>query len=408
MNPEIPRLHESRQKVWHEMKEISARAAEADLSAEDEGAWQTANDALNKIDERLSLLIDADKRTADLDAAVAPYGAPAEPVVDQNDTERLRALARGEVRSVEFTRDAESRVQTVGAPTAGGGGYAGTCGNTVPTSFYDRLIAHLIEVSGVMQAAPTVLNTSSGESLQIPKTTAHSTAAIVAEAGTIGTNEPTFGQLTLGAFKYGDLMQVSRELVTDTGVDLEGYLSMQVGRALGNALGAHLLTGTGTGQPRGILTDSTLGVTGGAGVSGAFTADNMIDLHYSVIAPYRASQSCYWITKDSSLATIRKFKDTTNQYIWQPSLVAGAPDMVLGKPIVTDPFVPAVALSAKSLVFGDFSQYFVRMVGGGIRFEQSSDFAFNTDLITYRAILRADAALVDLTGAVKHFVGNAA
>jgi HK97 family phage major capsid protein len=141
-------------------------------------------------------------------------------------------------------------------------------------------------------------------------------------------------------------------------------------------------------------------------VTGAFTADNLIDLFYSVIAPYRASSSAYWVTKDSSLASIRKLKDTTNQYIWQPSLQAGAPDLLLGKALVTDPNVAAPAVNAKSVIFGDMSQYFVRMAGG-VRFERSDDFAFNTDLVTFRCLLRADAALVDLTGAVKVFVGAA-
>jgi len=114
-------------------------------------------------------------------------------------------------------------------------------------------------------------------------------------------------------------------------VDIEAYLAMQAGRAIGNAFGAHMVTGTGTSQPRGVVVDATLGKTGGAGVVGAFTADDLIDLHYSVIAPYRASASCYWIMKDSTLATARKLKDTTGQYLWQPSLQAGAPDMFLGK-----------------------------------------------------------------------------
>jgi HK97 family phage major capsid protein len=243
----------------------------------------------------------------------------------------------------------------------------------------------------------------------VPKTTAHSSAALVSpqEGGTIAASDPAFGQLTLGAFKYGTLIQISNELLTDTGVDLEGYLSMQVGRALGNAFGAHMVTGTGTGQPRGVVTDATLGVTGGTAVVGAFTADNLIDLHYSVIAPYRASTSCMWVMKDSTVANVRKLKDSSQGYLWQPSLQLGAPDMVLGKAVLTDPNVAAVALSAKSVLFGDFSQYFVRLVSG-VRFERSDDFAFNTDLVTFRALLRADAALVDLTGAVKYFIGNAA
>ncbi len=68
--------------------------------------------------------------------------------------------------------------------------------------------------------------------------------------------------------------------------------------------------------------------------------------------------------------------------------------------------MPAQVTSAKSILFGDFSQYFVRLVGG-VRFERSDDFAFGTDLVTFRAILRGDGTLVDTTGAVKYYQGSA-
>jgi HK97 family phage major capsid protein len=126
-----------------------------------------------------------------------------------------------------------------------------------------------------------------------------------------------------------------------------------------------------------------------------------------VIAPYRASASCKWIMKDATVGAARKLKDTTGQYIWQPSLQAGAPDMLLGKPVLTDPNVPGVACRRRAVLFGDFSQFFVRFAGG-VRFERSDDYAFNTDLVTFRALLRADCSLVDLTGAVKYYAGNAA
>jgi HK97 family phage major capsid protein len=197
-------------------------------------------------------------------------------------------------------------------------------------------------------------------------------------------------------------------LVTDTGVDLAGYLSMQAGRALGNGFGAHLVTGTGTNQPNGVLTAATLGVTGATtAAAGAFTSDELIDLSYSVISPYRSSTSCGWLMRDATVAKVRKLKDQQGQYLWQPSIQVGAPDTLLGKPLYTDPSMPAVALGAKSVLFGDFSTYFVRQVET-IRFERSDDFAFNTDLITYRAILRGDGDQVDTTGAIKYFAGNAA
>lgn len=422
MDELIKRLQEERLNLWEQQKaalDAASAANRTHLDGADEQEYNARNARIDEIDARVKELVEAQKRSKDAEDAFSallatPRTGPATGEKDM--TAQLRSFFRGEAgRSFEvrptagdrmpFRRDAsESRDLVKGTPTAGG--------NLVPISFYGQLIDHLIEVSGLMMAAPTVLNTDSGEALQIPKTTAHSTAAIVAEAAAIPESDPVFGQVTLDAFKYGFLMQTSRELVEDTGVDLLGYLAMQAGRALGNGFGAHAITGTGTGQPNGVAGAATVGVTGttvagGAVVIGGFRADDLIDLHYSVISPYRASRSCAWLMRDASLASARKLKDTQGQYLWQPSLVAGAPDTLLGKPVHTDPFVAAVGSAARSVLFGDFSQYFVRLVNG-MRFERSDDFAFANDLITWRALLRADGDLIDVTGAVRAFVGGTA
>jgi HK97 family phage major capsid protein len=368
------------------------QATEARINADVDGLMQRIEADLER-SQRAASMNDIERRMSHLAAAASD-----EPQVDNSEEARVRAFLRGETRTLTVN-GSEQRVQVKGTTTAGG--------YTVPTSFYDRLVEHMIEVSGIMSAGPTVLRTSSGENLQVPKTTAHGTAAITSENAAISASDSAFGQVTLGAYKYGRLVQVSRELVEDTAVDLLGYLARDCGRSLGNAFGAHAVTGTGSSQPSGIVTGSTAGVTGGAGVTGAFTADNLIDLFYSVIAPYRASSSCAWLMRDATVASVRKLKDNSNQYLWQPSMQIGAPETLLGKQLYTDPNVAAVALSGKSVLFGDMSTYFVRMVNG-VRFERSDDYAFNTDLVTFRAILRADGALVDTTGAVKHFIGNAA
>lgn len=422
MSEMVQRLRERRAQVWEQMKGIADRSTEENrnLTAEEQGQWDVMSEELDKLDARIKSALDTEQRAKDADAAFerlsggkgagqrSSNGGQVERRGEQpsagggDRSEELRSFLRGE-RGRFYDVNPESpvdyRTLVKGTATAGG--------NTVPTGFYDRLITHLIEVSAIMQAGATILNTNSGEIIQVPKTTAHSSAAIVTEGNAIGVSDPAFGQVPLGAYKYGTMIQVSRELLEDTGVDLEGYLAMQAGRALGNAFGAHAITGTGTSQPRGVLTDATLGVTGQSGVGGAFTGDNMIDLFYSVIAPYRASSSCKWIMRDASVGAARKLKDQNGQYIWQPSLQAGAPDLLLGKPVLTDPNVPGVGTTNKAVLFGDFSQFFVRFAGG-VRFERSDDYAFNTDLVTFRALLRADCSLVDLTGAVKYYAGNAA
>ncbi|MFK4100805.1 phage major capsid protein [Streptomyces sp. NPDC019531] len=403
MSSFIKALQERRANVWEQAKDLldTAEKEKRDLTAEEEAKYQAFNADLDKIDARAKDLAEAEQRTKDAEAAFAGLLAKPQEQERKSETDsELRRWARGEQRALDVAKPegVAFRDLVKGTATAGG--------NTVPTTFYGKLMAHLIEVSGIMMAGPTVLSTSSGESIEIPVTTAHSSAALTAEAAAISESDPAFAKRTLGAYKYAVLLQASTELLADTGVDLEGYLAMQAGRALGNAFGVHAITGDGSSKPSGVITTASAGVTGGTGVVGAFTADNLIDLYYSVIAPYRNSTSCGWLMRDATLGAARKLKDGQGQYLWQPSIQVGAPDTLLGKPVNTDPNMAAVALSAKSVAFGDFSQYFVRMAGG-VRFERSDDYAFNSDLVTFRGIIRADGLLVDQTGAVKVFTGGA-
>nr|PZN00567.1 MAG: phage major capsid protein [Thermocrispum agreste] len=412
MNEYIRRLHEQRMRAWEAAKEILDRAvAEGrDLTADEDAAYLKANQDIDQLDQRMRELIEAENRAKEAEetyAKILAQPAREEARTDDPGAELRNWLTgRSGKRAFELRPNGPVDYRTLAKTPATAGG------NTVRTSFYSQLVQHMVEVSGVLSAGPTVLRTGTGEALQIPKTTAHSaSASIVAEAAQLQVNEPSFGQVTLDAYKYGFRMAISHELANDTSVDLQGYLSMQAGRALGNGFGAHLVTGTGSGQPNGVLTASTLGKTGGTGVGGAPTGDDLIDLFHSVIAPYRRSASCGWLMNDTTVAVVRKIKDNTGgagagNYLWQPGLTAGEPDTILGKPVYTDPNMPAVGTDAKSILFGDFSTYFVRQVET-IRFERSDDFAFDSDVITYRVILRGDGDQVDTTGAVKHFAGGA-
>ncbi len=417
MSDIVKRLRDRRMSVWEDAKGLADRAADENraFTAEEQGQWDALNEELDTLDKRIKSAMDTEQRGKDADQAFDRLvGKKTEQrteddVVYGENTE-IRKWLKGqsgsryyEVRPHGYV---STDIRTLSKLAAGSGASA-----TVPTSFYDRLMAHLIEVSGILQAGPTVLRTDSGEQIQVPKTTAHSSAVLTAEAASLSASDPVFSQAALSAYKYGHLLQISRELIDDTGVDLEGYLAMQAGRALGNAFGAAMVTGTGSGTPTGVLNNSTLGVQGPTGGTGGFGAqsgagaggDLLIDLFYSVIAPYRASSSCAWLVKDSTMGAIRKLKDSTGNYVFQPALVAGTPDMLVSKPIYTDPFVPAIASGAKSVIFGDWSQFFVRFAGG-VRFERSDEYAFANDLVTFRAVLRGDSILVDQTGAIKHFV----
>ena len=368
----------------------------AGMTAEDTEAIGRFDTSISELDERMKQVAEAISRAADLDASITDVldsqssrddGGKGSDV--ETDAKALRAVATGERRAHTFSPpDAEQRDLLAGTATDGK--------ETVPVGFYDKLVEHMIESSAVLQAGPTTLDTQSGEPIQVPVTTSYSTGAIVAEAAAIPESDPQFAQRTLGAYKYGVMIQVSTELLIDTAINLVEFISRQAGRAIGNAFGAHLVSGTGTGQPLGVATSAT------AGVTAALNADSMIDLFYSVIAPYRSTAS--FLTSDANLAAIRKLKDGAGQYLWTPAQGPGVPDSFLGKSIYSDPNILAHAAGVKSVLFGDFATYFVRRAGG-VRIERSDDYAFANDLVTFRVLLRGDGTQADQTGAIKALVG---
>lgn len=437
------RLRDRRLNVWEQCKALADTAATENraFTAEEQGSWEVLNEEMDNLDKRIKAALDAEQRQAQADQAFNRLHEDKEAKDRAKDpvyaaiNEELRSWmlgnSKGNTRSgdafeigpdggsvtrgrggplfsqevrkaMEARREAEYRTLVTSGNTSGG--------NLVPTDFYDQLIAHLIEVSGILQCGPTVLNTAGGENLQIPKTTAHSVAASAAQAGAIPSADPAFGLVTLSAYKYGILLQVARELLDDSGVDLIGYLAMQSGRALGNKFGSDLVTGVGSGQPTGLINVAS-GAAGGVvtgtatGTSGKPSYADLVAMEYSVIAPYRQSRSCYWLAKDATIGNFRLITDTTGRPIWEPSMVLGSPDLLLGKPLVADPFMTSTATGAVGAVaFGDFSQFFVRIVGP-VRFERSDDYLFGSDLVAFRALIRGDGTLVDQTGAIKVYKG---
>ena len=398
-------LNEKRKSAWEQAKGLvdTAISEKRELDASEQEQYDRINKDIDGLRARIDREVEQRQIDADVEASlrnsgVNPAGTPATDL-----SEQFRQLAKGEIRSIDmpagdFGKALNVRALSKGTATAGG--------NTVPTSFYDQLVEHMVESSGVLQLGPTVLNTTGGEQLDIPVTTSYGAAALVAEAGTIAQSDPAFAKRSLGAYKYGQLVLASRELVDDSAFDLASFIAKVAGRNVGLALGAHLITGTGTAQPTGIVTSASTGVTGGTGVVGVPTADNLIDLMFSVIAPYRNSQSAGWLVKDSTLGAIRKIKDGSGRYLFEPAATFGTPDTLLGKPIQSDPNVAATALNAKSVIFGDMSAYFIRYAGG-VRFDRSDDFKFDTDQVAFRCLVRADAITADQAGAIKVYAGGA-
>jgi HK97 family phage major capsid protein len=264
----------------------------------------------------------------------------------------------------------------------------------IDTGFRAQLWEYMIEEAGVLSAGVDILNTAGGETIKLPRATVHSTAGSTTVATAISESDPPLGSVNSTVTKEGYVVQISRELIDDSGVDLLGYLSRSAGRALGNAVGAAAITAAVAAASAGATTATgeTTGLGSQATAGKGF--DYLITLFHSVIAPYRRRASCSWVMSDPAAAMVRKVKSTDGVYAWQPAVTLGQPDTILGKPVYIDTNVADPAASAESVLFGDWSSLVVR-IAGGFRFERSDDFAFNADLVTFRALVRHGSVSVD-------------
>ena len=121
------------------------------------------------------------------------------------------------------------------------------------------------------------------------------------------------------------------------------------------------------------------------------TADEIIDLFYSLKAPYR--KNAVWILNDATIKAIRKLKDNNGNYLWQPSLTAGTPDTILGRPVYTSSYVPTIAAGAKTIAFGDFSYYWIADRAGR-NFKKLTELYAANDQTGFVATQRVDGKLI--------------
>ena len=274
--------------------------------------------------------------------------------------------------------------------------------NTVPKSFYNEVfdVARLV---GPMLDVGQRINTTSGEDLTLPTLTAYSAATLKGAGAAIDESEPTYSSIVLGAYKYALLIPVSSELVADAGFNISSHLAEQAGNGLGFAVNAALTLGTGTSQPRGVVTAAADGITGSTGVVGKFSADNLIDLQYSLDGAARRLPGVAYMANTQTIGAMRKLKDDAGQYLFQVGV--GTPDSFAGYSIIENPAMAAVGTGAASVLFGHMPSYKVR-VAGGIQVATSTDYAFNTDTTTFRVLLRVDGDLTH-AGHIKSFKGAA-
>ena len=353
----ILELREKRAKAWDAAKQFldAKRGADGMLSEEDTATYdKMEQDVMNlgKEIERLErqAAIDAELSKATSTPLTGKPGAK----MGKDETEKT-GRASDEYKgsfwnAMRVKAPMPSVLNALQEGTDSEGGYL------VPDEF-ERTLVEALEEENVFRTLAHVIKTSSGDR-KIPVVASKGTASWVDEEGAYTESDDTFSQVSIGAYKLGTMIKVSEELLADSVFDLEAYISKEFARRIGAREEESFFNGDGKGKPLGILAaagGAEVGVT--AASATAITADEVIDLFYSLKAPYR--KNAVWLLNDATVKQIRKLKDTTGQYLWQPSLVAGTPDTILGRPVKTSAFMPTAAAGAKTIAFGDFKYYWI-------------------------------------------------
>lgn len=349
----ILEMRNKRAEAWESAKKFldEKRDERGLLSAEDAAAYEKMEQEIDDMGRMIDRLERAEALEKEMNAPAnkAVVHRPGEGEKQGRASEAYNKAFWDMMRTDRSMLD-RSVLNSLQISTDSKGGYL------APDEFEKTLIKKL-EEQNVMRSLATVIKTEHGE-LQIPVLASGGEAAWTGEEQPYHESDMEFDQITLNAYKLTRIMKVSEELVNDSVFDLAGLISDDFARAFGVAEEEAFLTGDGEGKPMGLL-DDTYGVTEGitAASATAVTFDEMFDLYYSLRAPYRSK--AVWLMNDMSVKLLRKLKDGNQQYIWQPAVTAGAPDMILGRPVYTSPFMPAAAAGGKAIVFGDLKYYWI-------------------------------------------------
>jgi len=392
----IKKLVEERQGTWEAMKSLNAVSENENrsLDAEEQNQWDTMSKELDSLDKRIKELHDLDKRNKEAEARREEILSSEKAVaqVDPDEEERkdnpFKQLANGEIRSHVFGQEKRDLTKSNSA-------------GVVPASFYERMTSVMNDI-GVVRNLAFQISTAGGEALKFPVASALSSASIISESSAITEADPTLTSVTLDAYKLAFITQISKELLNDSGVDLEEFMANMAGSQIAKKQDELMCTGTGSSQNNGIATASSVVKTTSAVAD--FTIDELFDAIYGMGAEYRKDPSFGIIMNANTLNELRQKKDSNNNYLWSPSVSAGNPDTFAGFKVYEDPHVADLGTGNKFAYVGAFNRYALRTVGN-VEVSVSSDFAFNTDLISYKFVLRQDSDLLD-TSAVKH-IANA-
>ncbi len=380
---------EKRANIWDRQQEILNTAAKEGraLSAEEDTNFAAAEVEMKGLLDMAQKLERAEQTNAEMRAST---GRLAETLTDTKDkrsaeqivelrqsafnkyirqganaeyTDDERAIMQEALRAGSRSMASGKEVRAMSENTDAAGGYL------VPAEFQKRILQAQLAFGGVRNSRATVINTADGRDIQVPANddTTNTGARIGENVAVSNATDLSFALKTLKAWKYtSNLILCPRELIEDSVFDVQGYIAAALGTRIARVTNTDFTTGDGAAGPEGVATFATSGVAGATGQSTSVIYNDLLGLEHS-IDPSLRQNGCQWMFRDSTLLVLKKLKDGEGRPLWQAGMNVGTPDSISGYSYVINQDVPAMAASAKSILFGDFSQFWIRDVAGSVR-----------------------------------------
>ncbi|WP_425963775.1 phage major capsid protein [Rhizobium nepotum] len=237
----------------------------------------------------------------------------------------------------------EARALIVGDDTKGG--------YLAPAEFQTEVIRGIVEISPIRQAV-RVGSTSAG-SVILPKLTGRPTASWVGEDEERDETTMTYGQIEIPIHELACYIDVSLRLLEDSAINVESEISTELSQEFAVKENSAFSNGDGAKKPLGIQRVAGIAEVINGSAS-AVNADKLIGLMYTMPQQYRNNGS--WLMNGTTLGLIMTLKDSQGRYLWQPSLQAGQPSTLLGRPVIEDPTMPDIGNGTFPIMYGDFSK----------------------------------------------------
>lgn len=377
-------------KIYEEIDRIDGQIARAEKQAKIDGD-AAADEGVREAGERaLNALAPADREKAQrYQAAFRNFLIRGERGLTNEEAEILRT-------------GRPQNAQTVG--TGAGGGYL------VPAGFGGELLEALKAFGGMRRVATTI-QTASGATLPWPTVDeTGQTGEIVAENTAATSQDVTFGTTNIGAYKWSSkVFTLPFELLQDQGpgMDVEAFVRRAASTRIGRAQNAKYTVGTGTNEPQGVVTAAPVGRAAPTGQTTTVLYDDMVYLEHSVDPAYREMPGVGWMFHDTTLRSLKLLKDSYGHPLWLPGLSAKDPDTFLRYKYAINQDMPQQAANAKSILFGDLSEFLIRDVMEVTLF-RFDDSAFTIKgQVGFLAWARGDGKLVSAGAPIKAFQQSA-